>query len=240
MGTRLLLDRGHVVFEGSASEAVKRYYMIEQDDRLLSTAPRAGSRDAAEPGASEGPAAPGWWPVPKAFLDLSRVSQVSGGASARCTGVALCDSAGQPCRVFSQGETARVFYEFELLSDIEVPTGGVEVVNEKGTIVHGKTTLEYGSAVPREVRRGSRLRFRQDIALEIAVGEYTFNVGMGTLGREDYDRRPLSSHFELDARFVRLCVLPAAGAVALTVVLRPRGKPVAAPSSRPGQPSRKL
>ena len=36
-----------------------------------------------------------------------------------------------------------------------------------------KTTLEYGSAVPREVRRGSRLRFRQDIALEIAVGEYT-------------------------------------------------------------------
>jgi hypothetical protein len=98
------------------------------------------------------------------------------------------DGGGRPCHVFEQGETASFFCEFELLADIEVPTGGVEMVNEKGTIVHGKTTLEYGSDVPRAVARGSRLRLRQDITLEIAVGEYTFNVGVGALRRADYDR----------------------------------------------------
>jgi hypothetical protein len=138
--------------------------------------------------------------------------------------VALCDSRGRPRNVFEQGETASFFYEFELLADIEVPTGGVEMVNEKGIIVHGKTTLEYGSDVPRQVRRGSRLRFRQDIALGIAVGEYTFNVGVGALSARDHDRRSLYSHAELDARLVRVCLLPTVGTFA--VVFRPAGGPV--------------
>ncbi len=218
----LLLHGGHVVFQGSASEAVKRYYLIEQESRLAMPGPRAPAPQIDAAGARE-PEAAGSWPAPGAFLGLSRVAQVTNGG-ARCTGVALCDSHGRPRHVFEQGETASFFYEFELLADIEVPTGGVELVNEKGIIVHGKTTLEYGSEVARPVKRGSRLRFRQDIALEIAVGEYTFNVGVGALSGQDYDRRALCSHPELDARIVRLCLVPAAGTLA--VVLRPTGAPV--------------
>jgi lipopolysaccharide transport system ATP-binding protein len=217
----LLLHGGHVIFQGAASEAVKRYYLIEQDARLAAAGALTPALAADEARTtSDGPS---FWPGAATFLDLSRVAHVSDGL-VRCTGVALCDSRGRPRHVFEQGETASFFYEFELLADIEVPTGGVEVVNEKGTIVHGKSTLEYGSDVPRGVRRGSRLRFRQDIALEIAVGEYTFNVGMGTLTGHDYDRRSHHSHAELDARLIRLCLLPAAGTFA--VLFRSAGAPV--------------
>jgi hypothetical protein len=55
--------------------------------------------------------------------------------------VALCEAPGCPRNVFEQGETASFFYEVELLTDIEAPTGGVELVNEKCTIVQGKNTL---------------------------------------------------------------------------------------------------
>jgi hypothetical protein len=133
----------------------------------------------------------------------------------RCTGVALCDSQGRSCRVFEQGQTASFFYEFEALADLEVPTGGVELVSEKGIIVHGKSTIEHGTEVPPRVRRGSRLRFRQDIALEIAVGEYTFNVGVGTLSQADHDRCARYTHAELDARLVRRCLLPTVGTFAV-------------------------
>jgi lipopolysaccharide transport system ATP-binding protein len=218
----LLLHRGRVVFQGSASEAVKRYYLVEQDDRLTTPAALPPAPTPASAVAS-GAGAVGVWPGPEAFLDLSRVVQVEDGRG-RCTGVALCDRAGRPCQAFEQGEIASFFYEFELFADIEVPSGGVEILNDKGIIVHGKTTLEHGSEVPRDVRQGSRLRFRQDIALEIAVGEYTFNVGLGALGRADYDRRALCSHGELDGRIMRLCLLPAAGRFA--VGFRPAGAPV--------------
>src|SRR5262249_18205955 len=137
------------------------------------------------------------WPAPAAFLDIGSVAQFSNGW-ARCTGVALCNSDGQPRDVFEQGDTARFFCEFEILRDIEVPSGGVEIQNDKGIVVHGKSTLEYGSDVPVRVVQGSRLRFRQDMALEIAVGEYTFNVGMGMLPARAYEHRAVYAHAELD------------------------------------------
>ena len=124
--------------------------------------------------------------MPEAFLDLAGVAQLTNG-EARCTALALCDDAGRPRRVFEQGETASFLYEFELLADVEVPTVGVELVSDKGIIVHGKSTIEHGSAVPRNVSRGRRLRVRQDIALELAIGEYTFNLGLGALSGHDYD-----------------------------------------------------
>jgi lipopolysaccharide transport system ATP-binding protein len=218
----LILQGGQVVFEGSAPEAVKRYYLMEEEFRLGVPAPLSAP-DLVVPGESVAAEGPSFWPGPGAFLDLSAVAQLSGG-SARCTGLAVCDSSGRSCRVFEQGETASFFFEVELLADIEVPTAGVELVNDKGIIVHGKTTLGYGADVPRGVKRGSRLRFRQDIALEIAAGDYTFNVGMGSLARHDYDRRSRYAHTELDARTSRLCLLPTAGS--FVVLLRRAGRPI--------------
>ncbi len=217
----LVLDGGRVLFEGSAVEAVKRYYLLEQTTRLATPPAMPGARDV--PAAREVVAGPAFWPEASAFLDLSGVAQISDGA-ARCTGVALCDEHGRPRHVFEQGQTASFFFEIEMLADVEVPTGGVEFVNEKGTIVHGKGTLEHGVDVPRRVLRGNRLRFRQDIALEVAVGEYTFNVGVGTLSQHDYDERSRYSHAELDARLIRRCLLPTVGSFA--VVFRSVAAPV--------------
>ena len=223
----LLLHGGRVLFQGSAVEVVKRYYLVEQEGRLAAatTLGAATTLAAAAPvpspevgGAAAAPAPP--WPDPEACLDLTAVAQASSG-QARCTALAVCDADGQPRQAFAQGEMVSFFYEFELSADVDVPTGGVELVSERGIIVHGKSTLESGADVPRGVRRGARLRFRQDIALELAPGEYTFNVGLGALSRDDYDRRARVPHAELDARHARLCLVPAAGRVAVT--LRPVG-----------------
>src|SRR5207245_11789953 len=105
-------------------------------------------------------------------------------------------------------ETASFFYEFELLQDIEVPIGGLVIQNDKGVIVHGKSTLEYDSGVPFRVTQGSQLRFRQDITLEIQVGEYTFTVGLATINHKDYEHKELYPHADLHRRIVRVCHLP--------------------------------
>jgi lipopolysaccharide transport system ATP-binding protein len=219
----LLLDHGLVTFQGNASEAVKRYYLMEQQAHLPAVAapsPLPGGPNGGHPPREHHEL--GWAPA-EAFLDINNVAQVSNGW-ARCTGVAICDVQGRPCRVFEQGQTASFFFEFELLRDIEVPTAGLEILNEKGVIVHGKNTLEYGSEVPASVGAGTRLRFRQDISLELAMGEYTFTVGMGALTRHDYGMRGVYSHRELHAKLIRLCVLPGVGQFA--VAFRRTGEPV--------------
>ncbi len=217
----LVLRRGEMVFRGPASQAVKRYYLIEQEDRLNSIAPAPNQAPPASRSFSAGNEM--FWPPEDAFVDISGVDQIANGW-ARCTGLAVCDKDGDPSRVFQQGETASFFYEFEVLRDIEVPIGGVVIQNDKGVIVHGNSTLEYGSEVPITVSKGSRLRFRQDVSLEIAVGEYTFSVGLATIGSFHYERRSLYSHQDLSSHCTRLCHLP--NVFQLAVVFRVGGGPV--------------
>jgi lipopolysaccharide transport system ATP-binding protein len=218
----ILLDHGKEIFQGGASEAVKQYYLVEQQSRL--------SFEKAAPPLQVKSYEPGFdvkeedffWPKPEAFLDISAIPQISNGW-ARCTGIALCDKDGKPCKVFQPGETASFFYEFELDQSIETPIGGIVIQNDKGVIVHGKHSLQYNSKVPPHVNKGARLRFRQDINLCIAVGEYTFEVGLAMIGENDYLCRLQFSYDELRSRIFRLCHLPNVSifAIALSSVCQP-------------------
>jgi lipopolysaccharide transport system ATP-binding protein len=218
----MLLDHGEVAFLGTASEAVKRYYLVEQQERAARTGAPASSA-SGPPASADGDRSELGWPAPDAFLDIAGVPQVSNGW-ARCAGVAICDQNGRACHVFEQGATATFFYEFELLQDIEVPIGGVVIQNRKAVLVHGKHTMQHDSAVPLAVPVGSRLRFRQDITLDVEIDEYTFEVGLAAIGHDAYARRHLYSHQDLATSIVRLCHLPQVGRFAVT--MRREARPV--------------
>src|SRR5689334_2557925 len=100
----------------------------------------------------------GFWPDSEAFLDLSLVKQVTDGR-ARCTGVAVCDADGYPRKSFFQGQEVHFFYEFEILCDVEVPSGGLELSNAYGQVIYGKNTFQFGTPVPESLRVGKRLRY---------------------------------------------------------------------------------
>lgn len=218
----LLLEHGKVTFDGKASEAVKKYYLIEQKSRaagfqsIVSTDNKKNDRfyeiDKEE-----------FWPKPDAFFDISKSTEISNGW-ARCTGVALCNEVGDFCRIFQQGEQACFYYEFEILHDIAVPIGGTVIFNEKNIIVHGKSTLEYGSEVSSRVAAGSRLRFKQEIYLEVSPGEYTFEIGLATMAASDYGQRVRLSHMDLHSKAIRICHIPTAGN--FSVIFRKEGRPV--------------
>jgi len=218
----LLLDRGRAVFFGNAPQAVKHYYLVEQNERAANIPVTVPSdRPARSSIAAETTTAS--WPAPDAFLDISGAPQVSNGW-ARCTALAMCDADNNPGGAFEQGALARFYYEFELLHDIQVPIAGIVLQSDRGVLVHGKGTLEHGTSVPTEVAAGTRLRVAQSIRLDLAVGEYTFEVGLATLAREDYTRAGTLAYADLAPRIVRLCHLPAVGR--FTVVFRSQGQPV--------------
>ena len=205
----LLLSHGEAVFFGNASEAVRRYYQLEQEEHAASVlqpdpipeaTPKslATSRDAH------------WWIAPSALLNIAHIPQVSNGW-ARCTQVAICNEQKQPCITFQQGETATFFYEFEILKNIEVPLGGLVICDVKGVTVHGKGSLHFDTKVPLRVPKGNFLRFKQHVVLDVGVAEYTFEVGLNTMSREDYENREQYSHSELHPRITRLCHLPNVG-----------------------------
>ncbi len=217
----VLLDHGRVAFEGPAVEAVKRYYLQEQQARLGVAAGEGAPRAAAPAALGEGGAQPAVeWPADEELLDASAWSQVTNG-QARCTRVGLVDSAGRALAVWQQGARAVFCCEFEVLDELDVPVGGIMLHNERGVAVHGKHTLQYDCPVPCGVTRGTRLRFRHEIELQLSPQDYTFEVTLSNLRRADFERRASFPHVELYARIEQVCVLTRAGAFSVT--LRPVG-----------------
>jgi lipopolysaccharide transport system ATP-binding protein len=215
----VLLDRGEVVFLGPAVQAVRQYYLLDQGARLAAVPDDTNTMPGPK-GVPEGEEASAWsWPSAEAFLDLAGVPQASNGW-ARCTGVAVCDGEGRPQQTFAQGQMASFFYEFELLKDVEVPIGGLQMYNSRAVLVHGRNTLQYDCRVPLSVAGGGRVRFRQDVRLDLGLNDYTFEVGLATISREHFERRALYPEHVLHSHLVRVCHLAAAGRFA---VVPPRG-----------------
>jgi len=214
----LLLDRGQATFFGPAIEGVKRYYMLADQQRLAAV----DAEIAAQTIDDSIPALPSAWPDDAMLSVVGTAAQVTDGW-ARCTRVGLTDERGHACGVFEQGQLAVFWYEFELLRAIDVPFAGVVIHSDKGTIVHGKSTLEVEGDVPKGLPPGTRLRGRQEIGLELAAGEYTFEVGFGMLDARGFGRRNLVTHQELSEHVLRLCEVPIAGQ--FTVIFRPPQHP---------------
>jgi ABC-type polysaccharide/polyol phosphate transport system ATPase subunit len=216
----LLLVHGEPVFLGPATDAVKAYYLEQARSYRASELPGDAEAHRQMQHRSSSAFA---WPARDLLTDVSSQPQVTQGA-ARCTAVAVCDEHGHLRYAFEQGEVAAFLYEFELLEDIEVPVAGVVLRTDKAVVVHGKSTMEYGTEVPKRVPAGTRLRFKQDIQLGLALGEYTFEVGLVSLPMTIYQLRASMTYEELSEHYHWLCSLPAAGSFA--VLARRLGSPV--------------
>ncbi|MEP7187612.1 MAG: Wzt carbohydrate-binding domain-containing protein [Roseiflexaceae bacterium] len=136
-------------------------------------------------GDERGTSATDFWPSSSAFLDLSQASAIAS-EHAYCTGVAMCDDEGRPTQHFFQGQTAHFYYEFEIRQPIDVPSGGVEIHDALGRLIHGKNTFQYETTAPHAVDPGTRLRFHHSIRLDVGPGDYRFSVGLANTSIEHY------------------------------------------------------
>lgn len=212
----VLLDHGVMRFIGSSAEAAKHYYLINQgagNKAVTGPSPISGNHQATLGGSNINR------PSLEAFLDISSKSQVSNG-SARCTGVALLNADGVPSSSFRQGERVTFYYEFEVSGDIGVPVCGMTISNERGIIVHGKNNLQYSDEVESTSAASRRVACYQEISLDLAVGEYTFQVGLAATSRHDWDSRDRLP-YEAEMSYVtRICHVANVGSFSVGMGLR--------------------
>jgi lipopolysaccharide transport system ATP-binding protein len=212
----VLLDRGVARFIGRATEATKHYYLLFQGEDIKSLPEVGGSASGSGIAGHEG--SNGRLPK-EAFLNLSGKAQVGNG-QARCTAVAMCNTSGEPCNTFRQGDVAVFYFEFELHDDIGVPICGMTISNDRGIIVHGKNSLQHPVNVAQCLGKGSRVVCRQEVKLDISVGEYVFQVGLAAMKPMDWARREQFSYEEETARVTRVCHVPGAGSFSIGFGLR--------------------
>lgn len=196
----IILDKGNMLFNGSAQEAVKRYTLLP-----------SSKPEVAEPGVTEETAEPDHhgasisivkafenseatvWP-PRHVFDIPSASVDFGEKSVSLNGFAVCDRTQSPASSFFVGQTVVFYYELLVLVPLKVPITGIILTNEKNTTVHAKHTYQYNlGSLPERLGPGITIRVWQEIKLDIAPGEYSVAIDFCSLPKYLYDRLDLLS-----------------------------------------------
>lgn len=214
----ILLNDGKIEFHGDAAEAAKRYFLLQQHERLA-----AYTASIVEPDLISDDSLikskDFYWPPIEQFLDISKVDSVSN-SNFRCTLLALCNCNCVASTLYSPGDILSIYCEFELNSAIEVPIGGFLIKNEKNIMVHGKNSLHYDDiSLPVFVPSNGRVRFKFDVYLDISPGEYTVDVGLATISKNDYEKRIFNHASHTQSKVLRLCNL--SNAASFSVIQKP-------------------
>jgi lipopolysaccharide transport system ATP-binding protein len=108
---------------------------------------------------------------------------------------------------------------------VSVPIGGLVISNERGVIVHGKNGWQFPEELPRNVPPGTWLHYRHEVGLDLAPGDYTFEVGLAAVDVATWDSREQISHDLMNATHERLCHLPRVGTFSIGLAQRTNGVP---------------
>ncbi len=212
----ILLDQGVQKFIGPSPEATKHYYLLHQTIEKQAPSEVCTREDVAFHGEGSDTVVR---PPDIAFLDLSAKSQISNG-QAHCLAIALCNAKNEPCNSFNQGGIAIFHCEFELTDYIGVPIFGVVIRNDKGIIAHGKNSWQYEVDLPVGLKAGIKIVCRQEVALQLGIGEYSFEVGLAAVSEHDWNNRKSISHEEWATRYTTLCVVADAGQFSVGFVIK--------------------
>jgi lipopolysaccharide transport system ATP-binding protein len=136
--------------------------------------------------------------MPDDGAEISAIPQIGDG-SGRCIAFAMRDARGIPARQFEQGESAHFHFDFALDEDIGSVSGGIEISDESGRVVHGKDTFQRLAVDPIEGRAGSVVRFHVEVELRLGIGHYR-----GTIGLASVDARELARYREGSESYLQL------------------------------------
>ncbi|MEM6890203.1 MAG: ABC transporter ATP-binding protein [Pseudomonadota bacterium] len=212
----LLIDKGQALFLGEATTAARHYYQLDQTGRIAQQE-QSGSEHEEEvlpvpAQASAGSGTGQIWSVDHIFNDASKLTQIDNGGG-HCVRYAVCDLRGNRAVNFEQGDTAVFYYEFKLEKAISVPLCGIVLQNDRGVNVHGKGSLEYHTDAPEKLPARALIRCRQEIKLDLALGEYTFELGLATIDAKTYRDLPNLNQTVTTSRITRICHLPKVGPI---------------------------
>lgn len=210
----ILLDRGEVKFIGSATDAAKHYYLLDQEHQAKDKTAFEIDLPYSREELNSFNKVMNFWPTGIQFKDAEELVQISNGWG-KCTRFTVCDESGTPSSTFEQGEVAIFYYEFQVSKSIAVPLAGIVLKDERGINVHGKGSLEYGDPAPNFIPSGSIIRCRQRVELKLAIGEYTYELGLAAIDPESYQGMSGLSHEQLFSRIYRICHLPKAGVISV-------------------------
>jgi lipopolysaccharide transport system ATP-binding protein len=209
----MVLNRGDCVFFGKSSVAVKEYQVLERENAFAYSNRQSNTAvKSADPSQSKGleprqsktkqtQDSSSILPSEYAFIDIDKIIQV-GKDRAEFTAIAVFNEEGEPATVFEQG--SRLFVQCEIMTHIvfECLSVGISIKDRTNVFVHGKHSIQHGIR-PMSTDDNSRLIFQFCFELEIAIGQYTMDIGIIDINQSIDNGIQMD---QMEANMIRICL----------------------------------
>lgn len=198
----ILLKDGEKIFDGDPLDATRLYLQIRGEqraetiksleldeegdmlDQLQAMYARQNEKDR-----------PDSWPAVDAFKHSS-FSSLVGKARVVFLRLAVLNDRGEAVSTFGQGDRLHLYCEFQMKQDIDTPVINVEIRDGLNLLVHSKSSIQNRAVAPESVPGGEMVRYHHVISLNIAPGNYVFNVDCKALSKDEMTGIQRLGHLE--------------------------------------------
>jgi lipopolysaccharide transport system ATP-binding protein len=199
----ILLHKGHMLYQGAAQEAIRRYYQVPHRDPASLKFLQAVEKIPGDNADVVNTAIP--WPAGEVLTP----GPAANGQPAHLTRFAICNHRGEPAVDFEQGDVLTFYGEFQINAPLGVPNIRLDVTNQFNALIHSKNLTQSQIALPQGVRPGTVLRVVRTLTLALQTGEYVAGVQMTVLTPADYARLDeLAAQEDFWRRHVIVCQYP--------------------------------
>lgn len=204
----IYLKNGEIVSSGKSSDVVQYYYLDNQPKRSSVVEKKSKNAELSIPFVDH------WNVKEPVFFELEESQEIADG-SAHYIKIGLFDENGNAKREFQQGEKAYFYAEIQVEADIDIPVHAVILYDQRQLIVHGKDTMQMNMGLPTGIKKGQLIRLLHIVQLDVAEGEYTFSMGLGSVTQDVYNNRSAYIQEDLHARTKRHCTRTTIGSFAV-------------------------
>lgn len=211
----IVLDKGKILFHGPSTEAIPKYFEIKKDQGVkISVADTHIEEDYVNYSNGQLLASSDKidWPA-ESDQDMTALPQKSKSKWANLINLSVRDERGNPCQVFNQGATACIYFAYQVKENMGIPVTEINLVTVNNLLVHSKNSIQIKANHPRNVKAGDIIRYKQHIKLDLAPGNYIFNLGLYSMHPSDFDDKEKFSSAELKEKLINVIRVKPAGAI---------------------------
>lgn len=218
----IVLNNGEMVYYGEPGDGIKKYFSIRPNKGIKVRATSTYDEDY----------------VSEEYADLENVEDTllsdnlqslvwpgdgdfkteflpenSNNSKANLIQLALYNEKGVQTNVFRQGEVAYFYYSYKIKKNAGVPISKLSILSARNLIIHSKDSIQLDAYHPKSLKKGNIIRYRQSVKMDIAPGNYIFNLTLSTLHPDDFEKRDILTWLEYKQKRASLISVKQAGVV---------------------------
>jgi lipopolysaccharide transport system ATP-binding protein len=188
----IVLQNGRIIYHGDSQQAISKYFEFKKDQGInINVSDTYVVEDCSFN-----------------FALSQKATEL-----AKLIHLLVCNEQGAPLQAIEQGAKAYFYFAYQAKENMGVPLAELTLFTPKNFLIHSRNSLQLDVIPPLKLQKGDIVRSRQMVKLDLAPGNYIFNLRLLTMHPSDFKERKKLSSMDIKEKLVTILDIKPAGMI---------------------------